>query len=73
MYKKVVVPLDGSKLAECVLPHIESIAKGLGTEEVVLVTVTERVAGLMPKEESICRLQAKYGAIPIPDYHRAAI
>jgi nucleotide-binding universal stress UspA family protein len=51
MYKKIVVPLDGSKLAECVLPHIEGITKGSGTEEVVLITVTERVASLMPKNE----------------------
>jgi nucleotide-binding universal stress UspA family protein len=26
MYKKVLVPLDGSELAECVLPHVEIIA-----------------------------------------------
>ena len=49
MYKKIVVPLDGSKLAECVLPHIENIVKGSGTEEIILITVTERVAGLLPK------------------------
>ena len=46
MYKKVLVPLDGSKLAECVLSHVEDIAKGCGTEEVVLVSVTERIMGL---------------------------
>jgi len=46
MYKKVLVPLDGSKLAECVLPHIEEIAKGCDTEEVILVSVTERIVGL---------------------------
>lgn len=28
MYKKVVVPLDGSEIAECVLPYVETIAKG---------------------------------------------
>ena len=26
MYKHIMVSLDGSKLAECVLPHVESIA-----------------------------------------------
>lgn len=26
MYKKILVPLDGSKLAECALPHAESLA-----------------------------------------------
>ncbi len=27
MYQKILVPLDGSKLAECVLPHVEELAK----------------------------------------------
>ena len=52
MYKKIIVPMDGSKLAECVLPHIENIAKGPGTEEIILVTVTERVSGLLPKDNA---------------------
>ena len=51
MYKKIIVPLDGSALAECVLPHVENIAKSSGTEEVILVTVTERVAGLISKSD----------------------
>jgi nucleotide-binding universal stress UspA family protein len=37
MYKKILVPLDGSELAECVLPHVESIARGCGAETVVFV------------------------------------
>jgi nucleotide-binding universal stress UspA family protein len=41
MYKKILVPLDGSELAECVLPHVESIAKGCGVEEVIFLRVTE--------------------------------
>jgi nucleotide-binding universal stress UspA family protein len=45
MYKKILVPLDGSKLAECALPHVEALAKGCDTEEVILVSVTERVKG----------------------------
>jgi len=43
MYQKIMVPLDGSKLAECVLPHVEDIAKGCGNGEVTLVSVTERM------------------------------
>ena len=49
MYKRIVVPLDGSELAECVLPHVENIAKAMGTEEVILITVMERVIDLTPK------------------------
>jgi nucleotide-binding universal stress UspA family protein len=45
MYKKILVPLDGSKLAESVLPHVESLAKCSAGAEVMLVSVTERVSG----------------------------
>lgn len=45
MYKKVVVPLDGSKLAEVVLPHLEAVAKGCNIAEVLLVSVTEKIIG----------------------------
>ena len=41
MYKKILVPLDGSELAECVLPHVEAIAKGCGVESVVFLRVVE--------------------------------
>ena len=43
MYQKIVVPLDGSKFAECVIPHVEAIAENCGTKEVMLVSVTERI------------------------------
>jgi nucleotide-binding universal stress UspA family protein len=52
MYKKILVPLDGSKLAECALPHVEELVKGCDTEEVILVSVTERVQGYRPIEGS---------------------
>jgi nucleotide-binding universal stress UspA family protein len=45
MYGKIIAPLDGSKLAECALPHLEKLARGLKPAEVVLVSVTERIAG----------------------------
>jgi len=51
MYKKILVPLDGSKLAECALPHVEELAKGCDTEEVILVSVTERVKGYRALED----------------------
>ncbi len=43
MYKSILVPLDGSELAECVLPHVESIAKGCTAEAVTFVRVVEPV------------------------------
>ncbi|MDD5191030.1 MAG: universal stress protein [Dehalococcoidales bacterium] len=39
MYKHIMVPLDGSKLAEVVLPHVISIAKGCAVPKVTLVRV----------------------------------
>jgi nucleotide-binding universal stress UspA family protein len=42
MYKKILVPLDGSKLAECALRHVEELARSYGAEEVILVSVTEQ-------------------------------
>ena len=55
-YNKVIVPLDGSKLAESVLPHVEKIAKGCAIPQVILVTVTEPVRVKTPKEERLERL-----------------
>ena len=45
MYEKILVPLDGSKLAECALPYAKEMAKGCQTEEIILVSITERVSG----------------------------
>lgn len=41
MYHKILVPLDGSELAECVLPHVETIAKGCHTTTVTFIRVAE--------------------------------
>ena len=40
MFKRILVPLDGSKLAELVLPYTEELAKALNSE-VVLVSVCQ--------------------------------
>ena len=50
MYKKIMVPLDGSELAECALPHAEDIALKYGAD-IILVSVTERIKGYRPVEE----------------------
>jgi nucleotide-binding universal stress UspA family protein len=63
MYKKILVPLDGSALAECVLPHVESIAKGCGVEEVIFLRVAEPFGQLCdfegcPSQETINSIDA---------------
>jgi nucleotide-binding universal stress UspA family protein len=44
MYKKIMVPLDGSKLAECVFPHLETIVKGCKAAEVIFVQAVEPIS-----------------------------
>ena len=47
MYNKILVPLDGSKTAECALEHVETIATGCNVPEVILLFVVESIpAGL---------------------------
>jgi len=43
MYKKIMVPLDGSEVAECVLPHVEAFIQGFSIREILLVRVIEPV------------------------------
>lgn len=49
MYKKILVPLDGSPLAEAALPHAEAIAKA-GGAEIILLRVP-----MMPATEFLAR------------------
>ena len=45
MFQKIMVPLDGSKLAECALTYAETLAQNCSATEVVLVSITERLIG----------------------------
>jgi len=40
MYEKILVPLDGSKRAEAILPHVKDIARQFDSE-IILITVVE--------------------------------
>jgi nucleotide-binding universal stress UspA family protein len=41
MYQKIMVPLDGSELAECVLPHVRAFIEGFNVRDVIFVRVVE--------------------------------
>ena len=41
MYRKILVPLDGSKMAECVISHIKNIVKSGDVTEIILFRVCE--------------------------------
>jgi nucleotide-binding universal stress UspA family protein len=43
MYKKILVPLDGSSQAERIMPHVEALATCLGVEVVLLQVVEPAV------------------------------
>jgi nucleotide-binding universal stress UspA family protein len=51
MIKKILVPLDGSKLAECALPYVTELATRLKVDEVDMVSVTERIEGFRPIDD----------------------
>jgi len=40
MYKTILVPLDGSELAEAILPHVEELAR-LGRGSIIFVQIIE--------------------------------
>ncbi len=44
MYKKILVPLDGSPLAETILPHAQALAKSEGAEIVLLRVAADPAA-----------------------------
>jgi len=52
MYKKILVPLDGSELVECVLPHVESIVGGSGVQNGIFFRIVEPIRPLNGDEGS---------------------
>ena len=65
MYQKILVPLDGSKLAECVLPHVETLAKGCQVKEVEYVRVFEpfrmpSTGEFVLSEQEIAKIDAEH-------------
>ena len=61
MYKKVLVPLDGSELAECVLPHVEVIAHCC--QVVDILGVYEDSPSLAPGRFNISTLNICKGSV----------
>jgi nucleotide-binding universal stress UspA family protein len=58
MYQRILVPLDGSTLAEGVLPHVQALAKSLGAELVLLrVAFTRVFPGADPIQAQVTAVQ----------------
>lgn len=61
MYQKILVPLDGSPLAESVLPHVQMLAENHAAEIILLQVVVDPVYDLLmvgPKLATASRAQA---------------
>jgi nucleotide-binding universal stress UspA family protein len=43
MYKKILVPLDGSKFSECILEHVKAVVTGCSVPQVDLLWVIEPI------------------------------
>ncbi|MCX6049423.1 MAG: universal stress protein [Chloroflexi bacterium] len=48
MFKTILVPLDGSKRAERILPHVEALANKFGAKLVLVSIVEPILAGVSP-------------------------
>ncbi|MBT9166010.1 MAG: hypothetical protein DDT25_00674 [Chloroflexi bacterium] len=46
MYKKILAPLDGSRLSEHILEHVKAIAIGCSIPAVILLRVVEPMSGM---------------------------
>ncbi len=54
MFKKILVPLDGSPLAEAILPQVVELAQALGAELLLLrVAIAHVFPGVDPTEEEV--------------------
>jgi nucleotide-binding universal stress UspA family protein len=58
MYKKILVPLDGSALSEAALPHAEEIAKKEGAE-IIILRVPDHIEPKFPTQAYIESLHAQ--------------
>jgi nucleotide-binding universal stress UspA family protein len=60
VYNKILVPLDGSKLAEEVLSHVQDLAQRYGSE-VILIQVVPPLSKLVMETEAVSMGEARAG------------
>jgi nucleotide-binding universal stress UspA family protein len=60
VYNKILVPLDGSKLAEEVLPHVQDLAQRYRSE-VILIQVVPLLSKLVMETEAVSMGEASAG------------
>ncbi len=73
MYDRILLPLDGSELAEAVEPHAMAMAKKFESEVILLQVVTpvsRRVARMAPGQGHVVRLACGHRWPAIASYRR---
>jgi len=73
MYKKILVPLDGSKLAEAVLPHAQALAKSEGAEIVILRVPELPAADLFTRNPAMAKKIVEDSEIETDKYLKAEV
>jgi len=68
MYKKILVPLDGSPLGEAVLPHAQALAKSAGAEIVILRVPDLPAAELFTRTPALAKNIAQDSEIETEKY-----
>lgn len=53
MYKKILVPLDGSRRAEVILPHVIELAQSQGSKLILLTVVEPMLSTISPHPSPI--------------------
>lgn len=56
MYKKILVPLDGSQLAEAVLPHVEALARSENAEIIILRVPATPASEFLARDPAVAAL-----------------
>jgi nucleotide-binding universal stress UspA family protein len=61
MFKKIMVPLDGSELAECVIPYVEGFIDQGQAESIVFVRVIKHIINPASFEEGMAFIPEDWG------------
>lgn len=67
MLQKILVPLDGSEFAECVIPYVEELCQRCDPVEIVLMQVVRLPSGRTPAGETIRPLLYDFPIVRLPD------
>ena len=73
MYKKILVPLDGSELAEAVLPHARALAKSEGAEIILLRVPVLPNTAFLARDPALASIILKDMEEETEDYMKAEV